>query len=927
MTNAPTLEERADRLDRAWWYLGERIEKAREYFVGLDPASYRVAIRAYWVVSESCVPLGGRRRKDAAGAKRLKWSMVVGDWRLAFWLLAFGILALLVEAAVAYSTSSETAMRVLGYASRSWILRFLVVGWVLTLVSVFLIRRPWRIGPWLLEKLSWRRFGHLLVNTTEIEAIRQELLDRSRPKDGPDVPLLRSLAAMIRAAELAGEASISIRHRVKPSVKALERVEEAVARAGRELKQVDLAARETPPGVFEAVADCAARAWLDLRYAFGCLNPKRWLQHFQGQDAQPIQGVNHRVFEISKALRTMNVLGAVFLPFYAARLFPEPMIFPLSIQFYLFAAFMLFGLGGAVAAALTSPLHLPSLPTNKAILCLLASGGIFIVTYAELLSKAGIIQGQTGWQTHHFATALYFSLISWTTVGYGDYYPSTQAQAVVAVEALSGFFLLAIWIATARWSAVGLGQRRDFASHLKTASRLRYVSTVFLLATLLWSVICRGFHELGPVEPTWSVVIMDDDPDLSGVSEDVLEGVRVGLSAPGALGEGAVVLADPSLADALNGPGASGFEPIRLAEVTQHEFYRSGGFWHGLQQGGVVILSRQCVSDGLFKRLTETWQSIGHRVGLVAGMQYSAGVREHALNVMASDDYPLAIVATTPHVFPEGHRTSEIYRLIHSEAHDWLILQEALDDILRTVPADGVGPGPWIEQSPELLVVLDALHPEYVGYYEQQLRAYLRRAGVRPRVTWVRAGPHGISDGVGSALDTTDVLLCVTSNRTSELVLDLVLARETTPRMLIASSSYNRGFIESCSSRSPEERRRLMTHASIVKKLPGDDGDHVALGEAIAQLILDTRAGRDGAAAGFGPCACPLGDGLLERRVDAHGAEASGDREPWVLARPRQTEDGAGAAAHDRGGAYEEDPWTPRLVPLLSESRGTAGDR
>lgn len=41
-------------------------------------------------------------------------------------------------------------------------------------------------------------------------------------------------------------------------------------------------------------------------------------------------------------------------------------------------------------------------------------------------------------------TAIYFSLVTWTTLGYGDYQPSTGYQLLAGIEAIFGYVYLGL---------------------------------------------------------------------------------------------------------------------------------------------------------------------------------------------------------------------------------------------------------------------------------------------------------------------------------------------------------------------------------------------------------------------------------------------------------------------------------------------------
>jgi Ion channel len=43
-------------------------------------------------------------------------------------------------------------------------------------------------------------------------------------------------------------------------------------------------------------------------------------------------------------------------------------------------------------------------------------------------------------------TCLYFSMVTWTTLGYGDVRPSDNARMLAASEAVLGYMFLGLWV-------------------------------------------------------------------------------------------------------------------------------------------------------------------------------------------------------------------------------------------------------------------------------------------------------------------------------------------------------------------------------------------------------------------------------------------------------------------------------------------------
>lgn len=69
-----------------------------------------------------------------------------------------------------------------------------------------------------------------------------------------------------------------------------------------------------------------------------------------------------------------------------------------------------------------------------------------VVFFAVLYSELGI--REAGVEIHDFWIALYFSVTTLTTLGYGDYVPTPETRVVAAVESLAGYVLLGLVVAS-----------------------------------------------------------------------------------------------------------------------------------------------------------------------------------------------------------------------------------------------------------------------------------------------------------------------------------------------------------------------------------------------------------------------------------------------------------------------------------------------
>ena len=68
-----------------------------------------------------------------------------------------------------------------------------------------------------------------------------------------------------------------------------------------------------------------------------------------------------------------------------------------------------------------------------------------IGSFAALYCQNGIITPDSN-ADHELSHALYFSVVTWTTLGYGDYQPTERLQMVAATEALCGYVTMAMFL-------------------------------------------------------------------------------------------------------------------------------------------------------------------------------------------------------------------------------------------------------------------------------------------------------------------------------------------------------------------------------------------------------------------------------------------------------------------------------------------------
>lgn len=75
---------------------------------------------------------------------------------------------------------------------------------------------------------------------------------------------------------------------------------------------------------------------------------------------------------------------------------------------------------------------------------------LLILAFAFVYQKVGIMDStQSGSPiVHDFASAAYYSVVTFTTLGYGDFYPVGVGRALAALEAFTGYLILGILAST-----------------------------------------------------------------------------------------------------------------------------------------------------------------------------------------------------------------------------------------------------------------------------------------------------------------------------------------------------------------------------------------------------------------------------------------------------------------------------------------------
>ena len=109
-------------------------------------------------------------------------------------------------------------------------------------------------------------------------------------------------------------------------------------------------------------------------------------------------------------------------------------------------------------------------------LTLIAATCNWILLYALIYRYLGLIDDTV--KTQDPTTCLYFSIVTWTTLGYGDVRPSIEARLWAASEALVGHLWMAIFIGVLAiwfWQIVGTSPGNPADVRLVKDAELREV--------------------------------------------------------------------------------------------------------------------------------------------------------------------------------------------------------------------------------------------------------------------------------------------------------------------------------------------------------------------------------------------------------------------------------------------------------------------
>jgi len=85
------------------------------------------------------------------------------------------------------------------------------------------------------------------------------------------------------------------------------------------------------------------------------------------------------------------------------------------------------------------------LPERQAISGCGIQAVLLLVIFAGLYRDMGLQHG-AGLEHVRLITGLYYSIVTWTTLGYGDYTPPISIQMVAATEALMGYIYMGVLV-------------------------------------------------------------------------------------------------------------------------------------------------------------------------------------------------------------------------------------------------------------------------------------------------------------------------------------------------------------------------------------------------------------------------------------------------------------------------------------------------
>lgn len=69
---------------------------------------------------------------------------------------------------------------------------------------------------------------------------------------------------------------------------------------------------------------------------------------------------------------------------------------------------------------------------------------LLLVAFGAVYSRFGIVDASTGEEVHGLGVGVYYSVVTFTTLGYGDFEPTGVLRFMAALQALTGYVILGI---------------------------------------------------------------------------------------------------------------------------------------------------------------------------------------------------------------------------------------------------------------------------------------------------------------------------------------------------------------------------------------------------------------------------------------------------------------------------------------------------
>lgn len=154
-------------------------------------------------------------------------------------------------------------------------------------------------------------------------------------------------------------------------------------------------------------------------------------------------------------MKRLLLLSLLFLPFLVSSGLLLSLLGPLGladnapIVAVLLAIVFQVGFIGTFTYDIRKLLH-PEEPVLPHAAGMVASFSFLILTFAWVYHIVGIVDSTMAAPTavYDFGTTLYFSIITMSTVGYGELYPRGVGRAMAAVQGLGGYVILGILVSS-----------------------------------------------------------------------------------------------------------------------------------------------------------------------------------------------------------------------------------------------------------------------------------------------------------------------------------------------------------------------------------------------------------------------------------------------------------------------------------------------